>query len=140
MIHNLRALVARLRGLFGYRSADQQLGDEIEMHLRLLTERYISQGMSEARGRTGCKASIRKRDSAKGGKSRDAWHQIYRDAFSRFAIWPVDAAEKPWLHLCRGTHAGAGDRGEYGYFQRRERGVAQTPALLRSAATGLNRG
>jgi putative ABC transport system permease protein len=48
MIHNLRALVARLRGLFGYRSADQQLGDEIEMHLRLLTERYISQGMSEA--------------------------------------------------------------------------------------------
>ncbi len=48
MIHYLRALVARLRGLFGDRRADRELDDEIEMHLRLLTERYIRQGMSEA--------------------------------------------------------------------------------------------
>ena len=48
MIHYLRAIAARLRGLFGDRRADQELDDEIETHLRLLTERYVRQGMSEA--------------------------------------------------------------------------------------------
>jgi putative ABC transport system permease protein len=48
MIHYLRALVARIRGLFGDRRADQELDDEIETHLRLLTERYVRQGMTEA--------------------------------------------------------------------------------------------
>jgi putative ABC transport system permease protein len=47
MIHYLRALVARLRGLFGGRRADQELDDEIETHLRLLTERYVRQGVTE---------------------------------------------------------------------------------------------
>jgi putative ABC transport system permease protein len=48
MIDYLRALVARLRGLFGGRRADRELDEEIETHLRLLTERYVRQGMSEA--------------------------------------------------------------------------------------------
>jgi putative ABC transport system permease protein len=48
MIHFLRALMARLRGLFGDRRADLEFDDEIETHLRLLTERYVRQGMTEA--------------------------------------------------------------------------------------------
>src|SRR5262249_12444086 len=48
MTHYLRALAARLRGLFGNRRAEQELDDQIEAHLRLLTERYIRQGMPEA--------------------------------------------------------------------------------------------
>src|SRR5262249_45623786 len=48
MIHYLRALAARLRGMFGDRRADRELDDEIETHLRLLTERYVRQGMTEA--------------------------------------------------------------------------------------------
>jgi len=47
MTDYLRALAARLRGLFGDRRADRDLDDEIETHLRLLTERYVSQGMTE---------------------------------------------------------------------------------------------
>src|SRR5215510_3396376 len=47
MTHYLRALAAKLRGLFGDRRADQELDDEIETHLRLLTERYVRQGMTE---------------------------------------------------------------------------------------------
>src|SRR5262245_38909033 len=47
MTHYLRTLWAKLRGLFGDRKADQELDDEIETHLRLLTERYVSQGMTE---------------------------------------------------------------------------------------------
>jgi predicted permease len=48
MIHYLRALAAKLRGLFWDRRADRDLEYEIETHLRLLTERYIRQGMTEA--------------------------------------------------------------------------------------------
>ncbi len=48
MIHYLRALAARFRGLFGDQRADRELDDEIEMHLRLLTERYVRQGMTKA--------------------------------------------------------------------------------------------
>src|SRR5262245_16000111 len=47
MIHYLRALVARLRGLFGDHRTERDLDDEIEAHLRLLTERYVRQGMSD---------------------------------------------------------------------------------------------
>src|SRR5262245_16518805 len=48
MIHYLRALLARFRGLFRDRRADQELDDEIEAHLCLLIERYVRQGMTEA--------------------------------------------------------------------------------------------
>src|SRR5215510_12066009 len=48
MIHFLRALMVRLRGLFGDRRADLELDNEIETHLRLLTERYVRRGMTEA--------------------------------------------------------------------------------------------
>ena len=47
MIDYFRAIVARLRGLFGDRWADRELDEEIETHLRLLTERYVRQGMSD---------------------------------------------------------------------------------------------
>jgi hypothetical protein len=48
MTHYLRALATRIRGLFGDRGADRELDDEIETHLRLLAERYVRQGMTEA--------------------------------------------------------------------------------------------
>src|SRR5215475_8610601 len=44
----LRAVMARLRGLFGGRRADRELDDEIETHLHMLTVRYVRQGMTEA--------------------------------------------------------------------------------------------
>src|SRR5262245_18862257 len=48
MIHQLRALASRVRSLFGGRKADRELDDEIETHLRLLTERYVRQGLTES--------------------------------------------------------------------------------------------
>ncbi|HEX5084138.1 MAG TPA: permease prefix domain 1-containing protein [Blastocatellia bacterium] len=47
MTHYLRALAAKLRGLFGDLKADQELDDEIGTHLRMLAERYVRQGMTE---------------------------------------------------------------------------------------------
>ncbi|MBO0800529.1 MAG: ABC transporter permease, partial [Blastocatellia bacterium] len=46
MIDYLRALKARLRGLFGGRNADREFADEIQGHIELLTERYIRRGMT----------------------------------------------------------------------------------------------
>jgi predicted permease len=48
MVNYLRALAAKLRWLFIDRRANQELEDEIETHLRLLAERYVRQGMTEA--------------------------------------------------------------------------------------------
>jgi predicted permease len=48
MIQYLRDLAARFRRSLGDRRAERELDDEIELHLRLLTERYVQQGMSEA--------------------------------------------------------------------------------------------
>jgi putative ABC transport system permease protein len=51
MIDYFRAVVARLRGLFRDHSADRELDEEIEEHLRLLTNRYVSQGMTEGQAK-----------------------------------------------------------------------------------------
>jgi len=48
MIHYLRVMAARFRGLLGDQRADRELDDEIKMHLCMLTERYVRQGMTEA--------------------------------------------------------------------------------------------
>jgi predicted permease len=41
-----RVFAAKLHGLFGYRGPDRGFDDEMQAHLSLLTERFISQGMS----------------------------------------------------------------------------------------------
>ena len=51
MTHYLRALAARLRGLFGDRRADRELDDEIETHLHMLTVRYESRSRRQEIGR-----------------------------------------------------------------------------------------
>lgn len=48
MIARLNVLIAKLTGLFGKRYPDHEFDDEMRAHLRLLTERYIHQGMTPA--------------------------------------------------------------------------------------------
>jgi predicted permease len=40
-------LMSRLRGLFGQGQANREFGDEVETHIELLTERLMSQGMTQ---------------------------------------------------------------------------------------------
>src|SRR5262245_60181949 len=47
MIHYLRALAARLLGLFSKQNDDREIDEEIQAHLELLTERYVRQGMAQ---------------------------------------------------------------------------------------------
>jgi hypothetical protein len=42
----LRVLSARLRALFAQRRANCESDDELQQHLQLLTDRFVSQGMS----------------------------------------------------------------------------------------------
>jgi hypothetical protein len=42
-----RTLAAKIRGLIGSRRVERELADEIETHLRLLTERYVRHGMTQ---------------------------------------------------------------------------------------------
>jgi hypothetical protein len=44
MIYYLRALAARLRGLFGNRRAEGEFDEEIETHLRQLTDCKLPPG------------------------------------------------------------------------------------------------
>ena len=46
MIAGLSVLAGKLKGLFGKRNQDREFDDEMGTHLRLLTERYIRQGMT----------------------------------------------------------------------------------------------
>jgi hypothetical protein len=81
MTHYLRALAARLRGLFGDRRAERDLDEEIEAHLRLLTERYVRHGMTE----TEAAPSRRSRTLARSGSSQSAARVGTRDASDRVA-------------------------------------------------------
>ena len=42
----LRLIASRLVGLFTHRSVEEEIGAEIEEHVRLLTEQYVRQGMT----------------------------------------------------------------------------------------------
>jgi predicted permease len=45
-IRRLRVLWARMRALFAQRRANREFDDELQQHIQLLTERFLSQGMS----------------------------------------------------------------------------------------------
>src|ERR1700759_5593622 len=42
----LGSILSRVHGLFGQSKADRELNDEIETHVDLLAERFVSRGMS----------------------------------------------------------------------------------------------
>jgi hypothetical protein len=70
MIEPLRTLVAKLSELFGWTRCDKDLEDEIQVHIQMLTERYIGQGMdprdaaAAARRQFGNSDSLRERHYA----------------------------------------------------------------------------
>ena len=45
-MRELRVLSARIRALFAQRGANREFDDELQQHLQLLTDRFVSQGMS----------------------------------------------------------------------------------------------
>ena len=48
---HLRAWLARFRGTFAGRRADQELADEIESHIQLHADEYVRAGVSPAEAR-----------------------------------------------------------------------------------------
>ena len=137
MIHYLRALAARLRGLFGDRRADREFDDEIETHLRLLTERYVRQGMTEAEAAPGRPPPVRKRHiAARRHIARCVESDSSRRSFRILRYGVRMLRRNPRLHLRRRAHAGAGHRREHGDLQRDRSGDA-APAAVSEFRTPL---
>src|SRR5215470_15527078 len=51
MIDKLRILASRIRGLFEHANADRELDAEVQSHLEMLAQRFLSQGMSAEEAR-----------------------------------------------------------------------------------------
>src|SRR5215475_1386834 len=70
MIERVRTLVAKISELFAWARSGKDLEDEIQVHIQMLTERYLRQGMdprdaaSAARRQFGNSDSLRERHYA----------------------------------------------------------------------------
>src|SRR5215475_1054936 len=65
-------------------------------------------GTDRGRSCFGRAPAVRKRHTAEGGTSRDAWNQIHRDDLSGRSIWLMDAEEESWFHAGGYSHAEPG--------------------------------
>lgn len=63
MIERLRTLVAKLSELFGWARCGKDLEDEIQVHIQMLTERYIRQGMNARDARAAARRQFGNSDS-----------------------------------------------------------------------------
>ena len=86
MIHYLRALVARLRGLFGDRKSGSRVRRRDRDALAPAHRAICPPGDDRGRGRLGRAPPVRKHHFAEGGESRDAWNQIYRYALFKTCV------------------------------------------------------
>src|SRR5258708_38806915 len=57
-IPRLRALAARVAGLFWFRKRDSDFDEEVQTHLRLLVDRFVAQGMSRRDASAGARRQI----------------------------------------------------------------------------------
>src|SRR5579859_26584 len=63
MIERLRTLVAKLREVSGWARSAKDLEDEIQVHIQMLTERYIRQGMDPRDARAAARRQFGNSDS-----------------------------------------------------------------------------
>ena len=63
MIERLRTLAAKLSELFGWARCGKDLEDEIQVHIQMLTERYIRQGMDPRDARAAARRQFGNSDS-----------------------------------------------------------------------------
>ncbi len=89
-VHWLYTIPMRLRSLFRWAQADQELDDELREHLERKTEEYVVP-----------RRTPRKLDSG------------FR---SGFALWSAHTAQISWLHGCCCAHACPGHRSHHGDF------------------------
>jgi hypothetical protein len=126
-----RAFAAKLRGFLRGQQSDDQVDDEIREHLRLLTERFVAQGMSRedaalaARRQFGNTTLLH--EDRRALQTLPSIEVLWRDL--RYALRTF--VEKPGIFRGRGPRPGARDRVEHGHLQRRPCHVSGTAPLSR---------
>jgi predicted permease len=84
MTQRLRVIAARIRALFGQNHAESDFGDELDEHLRMLAERFMSRGMpaneaaAAARRQFGNAALVQQRQRE--GRTFLSPSELWRDA------------------------------------------------------------
>ena len=117
MIDYLRAVAARFRGLLRDRGADRELDDEIETHLRLLTERYIRQGMTEAEAAWAARIQFGNITSLKEVNHEMRGIRLIETFIQDLRYGARTLRKTPGFALIIIIYSGAGHRREYGDFK-----------------------
>ena len=116
--HWLYTIPLRLRSLFRWTQAEQELDDELRDHLERATEEYVAKGMTPEAARRRARLDLGGIEQTKEKLPRRAQSQLDSRPDSGFALWSADIAQVAWLHGGGGADASAGDRRKHGYLQR----------------------
>ena len=124
--HWLYTIPLRLRSLFRWAQADQELDDELRDHLERKTEEYVAKGMTQEQAR-------RRADQRE--MPRRAQSKLDSRLHTGFALRSAHVAQIPRLHRRRRAYPRPRHRREHGDFLRRSRNAAQAAALRPSGTT-----
>ena len=117
--HWLFTIPLRLRSLFRWAQADQELDDELRDHLARKTEEYIGRGMAPEEARRWARLDLGGMEKVK-EECREARRVTWTQDLSqdiRYGLRMLASQESRLHSDCR-ADAGARDRGEHGNFQR----------------------
>src|SRR5881398_481806 len=126
--HWLFTIPLRLRSLFRWVQADQELDDELRDHLERKTNEYIAKGMAPEEARRRARLDLDGIEQTK-EKCRDARRVNWIQDLIQDLRFGLHAPQIPRLHRCRHSHARARHRREHRYLQHRQRCSASAFAL-----------
>src|SRR5881398_2631640 len=133
--HWLFTIPLRLRSLFRWAQADQELDDELREHLNRKTEEYIAQGMAPEEAHRRARLDLGGIEQTK-EKCRDARRVNWIQDFVQDLRFGLHVAQVPGVHRNCHRHAGAGHWREHRNIFRGQYGAAAPAAGEKSLAVG----
>src|SRR5439155_16575409 len=133
--HWLYTIPLRLRSLFRWAQADQELDDELRDHLDRKTEEYVAQGMRQEEAHRRARLDGRYRADQR-EMPRRAQSELDSRLLSGFALWSAHVAQISRLRGDRHPNARAWHQCEHGGLFRGEWRFA-SPAGLPGAEPAL---
>src|SRR6266513_1006998 len=93
--HWLFTIPLRLRSLFRWAQADQELDDELRDHLDRKTEEYVAQGMTEEEAHRRARLDLGGIEQTKEKMPRRPPRELDSGLRTGFALWDAYAAQIP---------------------------------------------
>ena len=133
----IRAALARIAGVFGKDTADDDLREEMQAHLDMEIAENVRRGVSPRRGSPPGPVGIRWPHRGRRRRARPARLALARQYLGRSPVRRAGAPPQPGVHRRCRHHAGVRHRREHGHLQRRPRRPAQAPASPRGRSPRL---